>query len=143
MNVLAANRRRDTLAGCGALDAPLVPELSLLLDQVPLGGVVVAVVKLAVLDGAELGSVRLGENLAVLDGLNSAVVVVLVNLLVYRGVDLLMLVGLDDLVGDGRGNSLVDRGVVVTRLVGEVGKSCLDLVHFGVCEGVVVVWVGG
>jgi hypothetical protein len=135
VNVLATNRGCDALAACGSLDAPLVPELSLLLDQVPLGRVVVTVVKLAVLDGTELSCVLLGKDLAVLDRLDSAVVVVLVNLLVYRSVDLLMHVGLNGLMGDSGGNSLVDCSVVVTRLAGEVGKSRLDLVHFDVCKG--------
>jgi hypothetical protein len=35
-------------------------------------------------------------------------------------------------VGDSGGNSLVDCGVVMTRTVGEIGKSCLDFIHFDV-----------
>ena len=134
VDVLAANGGGYALALCGALNAPLVLELGLLLHKVALGGVMVTVVELAVLNGTELGSVCLGEDLAVLDGLDCAVVVILVNLLVYSSVDLLMLVRLDGLVDDSRGNSLMDCGVVVTRLVGEVSESCLDLVHVEVCD---------
>ena len=42
---------------------------------------------------------------------------VLVNLTVNGSGDLFMLVLLDGLVHDGRGNLLVDGGVMVTRLV--------------------------
>jgi hypothetical protein len=140
VDVLSANGGGYALALGGALNAPLILELSLLLNKVPLGGVVVTVVKLAVLNGTELGSVCLGKNLTVLDGLNSAVVVVLVNLLVYRSVDLLMLVRLDGLVSDSRGNGLVHGGVVVTRLLGEVGESGLDLIHFDVVCVCCLVW---
>jgi hypothetical protein len=133
VDVLAANGGGYTLALCGTLNAPLVPELGLLLNKVPLGGVMVTVVKLAVLYGTELGGVCLGKNLAVLHGLNSAVVVVLVNFLVYSSVDLLMHMRLDNLVSNSWGNSLVNCGVMVTRLVGEVGKRCLDLVHVVGC----------
>jgi hypothetical protein len=133
VDMFAADGGGHALALCGALNAPLVPELSLLLHKVTLGGVMVTVVKLAVLNGTELGSVCLGKNLAVLDGLDCAVVVILVDLLVYSSVDLLMLVRLNGLVDDSRGNGLMNCGVVVTRLVGEVGESCLDLVHVDVC----------
>lgn len=122
MDVLSANGGGYTLALCGALEAPLILELSLLLNKVSLGGIVVTVVKLAVLDATKFGGMLLGKNLTVLDWLNSAVVVVLVNLLVYRSVDLLMLVGLDGLMSDSGSNSLVHCGVVVTGLLGEVGK---------------------
>lgn len=135
VDMLAANGGRYALALCGALNAPLVPELSLLLHKVALGGIMVTVVKFAVLNGTELGGVCLGKNFAVLDGLDCAVVVILVNLFVYSSVDLLMLVRLDGLVDHSRGNSLMDSGVVVTRLVSEVSESCLDLVHVDLCAG--------
>ena len=57
VDVLSANSGSNALAVGGVIDLPLVGKLGLLLDQVPLGGIVVAVVKLAVLDSAELGSV--------------------------------------------------------------------------------------
>jgi hypothetical protein len=129
VDVLAAKGGGYALAVSGALNLPLVTELSLLLHQVPLGVVMVAVVELAVLDGAKLGLVGLWEHLAVKHWLNCAVVVVLVDLLVDGGHDLLMVVRLDGLVDDGRGNSLVHCGVVVAGAAGEVGEGCFDLVH--------------
>lgn len=133
VDVLTANGGSSALAVCGGIYAALILESSLLFNEVPLSAVVVTVIKLAVLNSAELGSVLLGENLAVMNRLNSAVVVVLVNLLVDGGLDLLVCVGLDDLVLNSRGNSLMDCGVVVSRLGHEVGDSCLGLVHFDVC----------
>jgi hypothetical protein len=90
----------------------------------------VAVVEFAVLYGTELGLMLFGKDFAINDRLNSAVVVVLVNLLVYGSVDLLVYVRLDSLVGDGGSNGLMDCGVMVARTVGEVGESCLDFIHF-------------
>jgi hypothetical protein len=133
VDMLASDGGSNTLALGGSFNNPLILELSLLLDKIPLGGIVVTVVKLAVLDGTKLGLVLLGQDLAISNGLDGAVVVVLVNLLVYSSVDLFVYVGLDNLVGDGRSNSLVDCGVMLSRAVGEVSESCLDLVHFGVC----------
>jgi hypothetical protein len=52
VDVLSANSGSNALAVGGVIDLPLVGKLGLLLDQVPLGGIVVAVVKLAVLNGA-------------------------------------------------------------------------------------------
>jgi hypothetical protein len=133
VDMLAANRWGYALALCGGLDAPLVPELGLLLSKVPLDVVVVTVIELAVLDCAELGSVCLWKNFTVLHGLNGAVIVILVNLLVYRCDDFLMLVRLDGLVDDCRSNSLMDGGVMVAGTVSEIGEGCLDFVHCGVC----------
>jgi hypothetical protein len=82
--------------------------------------------------------VLLGKNLTVLHWLNSAVVMILVNLLVDGGVNLLMDVGLDDLMLNSGCNSFVDGGVMVTRLAHEVSDRCLRLVHY---DEVVVVFV--
>lgn len=134
VDVLSANSGGNTLAMGGFLNAALVGKASLVVDQGPLSGIGIAVVKLAVLNSTELSSVLLWENLTVLDGLDSAVVVVLVNFLVDGSVDLLVYVRLDDLVLDSGSNCLVDGGVVVTGAAHEVGDSCLGLVH---CD---VVW---
>jgi len=114
MNVLAANGGSDALALSGSFYTPFILELSLLLDKVPLSGVVVAVIEFAVLDGTKLRRVLLWQHLAVLNWLKSAVIVILVNLLVYRCDDLFMLVRLDRLVNDRRSNCLVDSGVMVS-----------------------------
>lgn len=139
VHVLSANSRGNTLAVGGVLNAALVSKASLVVDQGPLSGIGIAVVKLAVLNSTELSSVLLWQDLTVVDGLDSAVVVVLVNLLVNGSVDLLVYVRLDDLVLNSGGNCLVDSGVVVTGAAHEVGDGCLGLVHFGGCV-VVVVW---
>ena len=136
VDVLTANGSSGALAVCSGVYATLILEASLLVDEVPLGGVVVTVVELAVLDGTELSSVLLGKDLAVLDGLDCAVVVVLVNLLINSGLDLLVNVRLDNLVLNSGSNSFVDSGVMVSRLGHEVGDSCLSLIH---CESVVSV----
>jgi hypothetical protein len=129
VDVLASNSGCDALACCGSLYAPFILKLSLFLNKIPLGGIVITVIELAVLNGTELCSVLLWQNFAVLNWLNSAVVVILVDLLVYCCVYLLVLVGLDRLVNDRRGDCLVDSSVVVSRLAGEVGESGLDFVH--------------
>jgi len=140
VDVLSANSRGNTLAVGGVLNAALVSKASLVVDQGPLSGIGIAVVKLAVLNSTELSSVLLWQDLTVVDGLDSAVVVVLVNLLVNGSVNLLVYVRLDDLVLNSGGNCLVDSGVVVTGTAHEVGDSCLGLVHFDYCV-VVVCWV--
>lgn len=142
VDVLSANSGGNTLAMGGVLNAALVSETSLVVNQSPLSGIGIAVVELAVLNSSELSSVLFWQNLAVLDGLDSAVVVVLVDLLVNGGVDLLVNVRLDDLVLDSGSNCLVDSGVMVTGAAHEVGDSCLCLIHFDSCVVVVGDWVG-
>jgi len=132
VDVLSANGGSDALAVGGLLDTPLVGKTSLVLNEGPLGGIGVTVVELAVLDCSELGSVCLGEDLAVVDGLNSAVVVILVDLLVNGSVDLLVYMGLDNLVVYSGSNCLVDGGVVVAGPAHELGDGCLCFVHFEV-----------
>jgi hypothetical protein len=129
VDVLASDSGCNALALRGSLYAPLILELGLLLYKVPLRGIVITVIKLAVLNGTELSDVLLWQNLAVLNWLNSTVVVILVNLLIHCCVDFLVLVGFDRLVNDRRGNSLVDGSIVVSRLAGEVGESGLDFIH--------------
>jgi len=147
VDVLSANSGGNTLAVGGVIDAPLVSKASLVIDKSPLGSVCITVVELAVLNSTKLSSVRLREDITVLDRLDSAVVVVLVDLLVDSGVDLLVYVRLHDLVLDGGGNCLVDSGVMVTGLAHEVGDSCLGFVHFDwsgseVIVGRVGLWKG-
>jgi len=132
VDMFTTDSGRYTLALGSSVYTPLVPELSLLLNKIPLCGVMVAVIKLTVLYSTKFGLVLLWKNLAVHDGLDRTVVVILVDLLVNSSVDLLMYVRLDGLVGDGGSNSLVDRRVVMARTLGEVGESCLDFVHFDV-----------
>jgi len=74
------------------------------------------VLELAVLDRDNVVVVRLREDLAVDDGLDGGVVVVLVHLFVDGRLHVLVLRAVDGLVGDGRGDLLVDGGVIVARL---------------------------
>ena len=129
VDVLATDGSSLALAVGVSIYNALILELSLLLNKVALGSVVVAVIKLAVLDSAEFSSVLFRENLTILDRLNGAVVVVLVYLLVDRGLHLLMGVRLNDLMLDSRSNSLVDSCVVVPRLGHEISDCCLGLIH--------------
>lgn len=131
VNVLTANGSSGALAVCGGIYTTLILEAGLLFDKISLGGVVVTMVELAVLDSAKLSSVLLGKDLTILDGLDCAVVVILVNLLVNGSLNLLMDVRLDNLVFNSRSNSLMDGGVVMSRLRHKVSDSCLGLIH---CE---------
>jgi hypothetical protein len=140
VDVLTTNGGSLALAVGVSIYNTLILELSLLLNKVALGSVVVAVVKLAVLDSAELSSVLFRENLTILDRLNGAVVVVLVYLLVDRGLHLLMGVRLNDLMLDSRSNSLVDSCVVVPRLGHEISDCCLGLIHCDVVCWCLMYW---
>lgn len=116
VDVLASKSRSDGLCvALSALDA-LVTELCGLGLETLSNLSVIAVLELAVLNGGKVVVVLLGENLAVLYGLNRGVVVVLVDLLVDGGLDILVTLTVDGLVCDTRGNLLVDGSVVVARL---------------------------
>jgi len=129
VDVLAGNDGSDA-AGVLALDALAgVAELSLLGLETGLDVIGAVVLDLAVLDGDDVVVVLLLKLLLVLHGLHRGVVVVLVNLLVNRGLHILVLSAVDGLVRDGRGDLLVDGGVVVTGLGHEVLNCCLGGVH--------------
>lgn len=133
VDVLAANSGCGTLAVSGILDNALVLEGSLLSGKVSLGSIGVPVVEFTVLNGTELSSVLLGENLTILYWLHSTVVVILVDLLVNSSENLLVNMRLDDLLLHCRSNSLVDGGVMVARVAHEVVDCCLSFVHFDEC----------
>ena len=83
--------------------------------------------ELAVLDRDDVVVMRLRENLAVDDGLDGGVVVVLVHLFVDGSLHVLVLRAVDGLVSDGRGDLLVDGGVIVAGLgPGEVSVRSLE-----------------
>ena len=113
VDVLTANGGCNRLRVHSLELGTLVSKLGSLSSETLLNLGVVAVLERAVLDGGKVVVVLLRENLTVLDGLDGGVVVVLVNLLVDGGLDLLVLLELMALVGDSRGNLLVDGGVVV------------------------------
>jgi hypothetical protein len=132
VNMFSAYDGSSTLAVSLVLHNCLVPERLLLSSQVPLRGIVVAVVELAVLNSTQLGLVLLGKHLAVLDRLDSAMVMVLVCLLVDSRNDFFMFVLLHSFLRHCWRDGLMDRGVVMSRLVHEVGNGCLSFVHFDV-----------
>jgi len=120
----------DTLAG--------VTELATLGGEAALDVTGVVVLEGAVLDGDDVVVVLLPHLGDVLDGLDRGVVVVLVDLLVDGGLDIFVLGAVDGLVGDGRGDLLVDGGVMVAGLGHEVLNCCLGGVH---CVGWLVGWM--
>lgn len=127
--MLASNSGISTLAVSSIGNNTLVLKSCLLLSKGTLCVVMVTVVEFSVLNSAKLCSMLLGENLAVLHWLDSAVVVILVNFLVDGSVDLFMYVRLDNLLLYGWGDGLVHSGVMVTRLAHEVADCCLGLIH--------------
>lgn len=128
--VLASNDGSNLTSGLALNLLGGVNVAGTLLGETSLDLVVAAVLVAAVLNGDDVGVVVLGENLLVDYRLLGGVVVVLVNLLVDGGDVLLVLLPLDSLVLDGRGDLLVDSGVVLTRLGHEVLDGGLGRIHF-------------
>lgn len=114
VNVLASNSRCDGVAFTDAAFGAGVLELQTLLLETGLDGGIVTVVLLALFNGSHLVDVLLWEDFTVLDGLHRGVVVVLVNLTVDGGSSLLMTVLGNILVDYGRGDLLMNGGVIVT-----------------------------
>jgi len=111
-----------------------VLELGLLGCEAGLGVFVGAVLDVAVLDAGHLVGVLFGEDLAVLDGLDGGVVVVLVDFTV-DGFGLLVDLGASYvLVLDGGVDSLVHGSFMLSILGKEVSDRCLCFIH---CDGVV------
>lgn len=107
----------------------MVTELSLLGCKLGLDLLGLIMLEAAVLHGDNVVVVLLGKNLAVLDWLHAGVVVVLVNLLVDCGDNLLTLLTLDGLVNHSGSDLLVDGGVVMAGLGHEVFDGCLCGIH--------------
>jgi hypothetical protein len=95
----------------------------------------VAVVKLAVLGPNHSVLVLLGQDLGVLDGLDGAVVMVLVDLLLDGSLDFFMLSGLDSLVLHRRSNTLMHGRIVMTSLGLDVVDGLLGSVHGELSDG--------
>jgi len=143
MDVLSGNSGSCALRLGSGVDASLVPETLLLGSKSLLGLAGVPVIEFALLNSPDISLVLLWKHLAVLNGLDGAVVVVLVDFLVDGGVDLLMLVRLDGLVGDAGRYGLVDSGVFLAGLRGEVAELVLDFFHcdwMGVLQRVLGDW---
>lgn len=77
----------------------------------------ITMVMFTVLDRNHVVRMLLGQNLAVLDGLDGCVKVILVNFTVNGSGGFLVAVFCDVLIHDSGSNFLVDSGVMVTRLV--------------------------
>lgn len=103
-----------------------VPVTSLLGRKLTLHLIVVVVFVGAVLNRDHVVVVLLRELCLVVDRLDRGVVVVLVNLLVDRRLHVLVFSAVDGLVSDGRGNLLVDGGVVMAGLGPAANVSRLD-----------------
>jgi len=116
VHVLADNDRSDGVGVLCLVDESLVLELGSLRCEAGLDILGAAVLKVLVLDTDEVVGVDLWCDLTVGDGLDGGVEVVLVNLLIDGGRDLLVLGGRDGLVDDSRGDGLVDGRVVLARL---------------------------
>lgn len=128
--MLALDNGSAALGVLGVGHVLLVSHLGLLGLDGSLGRLLVAVVKLAMLEVGDAVLVLLGENLCVLDGLHGLVVVILVDLLVDGRVYLLVTGRLDRLMLDGRRDVFFDSGVVLTRLVQVLAEGLLGAVHF-------------
>lgn len=129
VNMLALNTGSLDLSHLGLGNVALVTELATLGLETLAGVVVVAVVELPGLGTGNAVLVLLGENLLVEDGLDGAVVVVLVHLLVDDSLLLLNALGLHRLLGDSRADVLMDSGVMLASHALNVVNSLSCLVH--------------
>lgn len=77
------------------------------------------------------------QSLVVLDRLDASLVVILVDLLVHGGGDVLMLMRVDVLLGDGAPDVLVNAGLVLAVLGQEAGSGLLGFLHCDGCRVVV------
>lgn len=129
VDMLACNHWGNRVGLAGSPLNVGVTELSSLLFETGLDGSRITMVVLTLLDGNDVVVVGFRENLTILDGLDGGVEVVLVHLTVDGGLNFLMTCLLDGLVHDGRGNPLVNGGVMVTRLVPKDGMMSVTVLR--------------
>jgi len=120
VNVLASDAWCSSACVLCIGDFAGVLELSLLSCKTLLDVRVIAVLDVAVLDTGHLVAVFFRKNFTVLDRLNGSVVVILVNLAVYGGGDILVSGRSDVFLLNGGVDSLVDSGIVLSVLGEEV-----------------------
>jgi len=120
VNMFALDDGRVALRLRGTSHDALVLKLARLGSQSLLRVVMVAMIKLAMLDGTDIVVVLFREDLLIVNRLDDGVVVILVDLLVDSGVNLFMASWLHNLMLDVRSDLLMDRGVVVVGLMEEV-----------------------
>lgn len=124
VNVFATDNGLRLLSVSGFSCPGCVLELGLLGLEALVNFMVIAVFVLAVLDGDGVVVVLLWQSLFVMDGLDGGVVVILVDLLIHRGGDILMTVGFDSLVGNMRVHFLMHRGVVLPIFMPVLSVRC-------------------
>lgn len=130
VNMLALNTGGLGLSDLGLGNVALIAELATLSLETLTGVVVVAVVELPGLGTGHAVLVLLRKDLLVEDGLDGAVVVVLVHLLVDNRLLLLDAFRLHRLLGDGRTDVLVDGGVMLASHALNVVDCLSCLVHY-------------
>ncbi len=91
------------------------------------------------LNACHLVAVLLWEDFTVLDRLNGGMEMILMNLPVYCGGDVLMSKGLDLFVLDGGGLALIHSGVVMPCPTDKLGHGGLGFVHVDCNKCVVVI----
>jgi len=130
VDVLASNGWVSGRRVLGIPDAAGVLELGLFGCETLLDVLIIAVLQIASLDTCHLVGVLLWKNLTIFDRLNGGVVVVLVDLSVNSGGNILVLSACDILLSDSWVDGLVDSGIMLSILVEEASNCCLCLVHF-------------
>jgi len=118
MNTLASYNRSSSGRVGSAVSLASVSELGSLSVKSSTGILLVSMMESLVLHGDEVVVVLLSESLLVSDGLNSCVMVLLVNLLIESSSHVLMSVRADMLLDNMRPDILVDSGLVLS-IVGE------------------------
>lgn len=131
VNVLATDGRLNGTSLLSLYTSGLIRKLCGLAGVEILGRLVVAMLEVAVLNVTSTVVMLLGESLLVVYWLYRGVEVILVDLLVERRVDALLLLLVDGLVGDSGIYGLVDRGVMMAILAGELLDCVLCGLHFG------------
>lgn len=138
---MLAGDSRSSRLGCASLgDDLLVLEGCELGAYTALSLLLIVVAELAVLSWEQVVLVLLRQDLLCSDRLDGGVVMVLVNLTVDGGCDLLVLNGLDNLLDDGGVNDLVHLGDG-TAVTGDVLDCLSSGVHVCGCLSVIG-WVG-
>lgn len=116
VNVLASDHWSDRVGLLGTGINTLVLELKTFLLETGLDGLGVAMNVFTVLDRDYVVSVLLRQHLAVLYGLYRSVIMILMHFTIDGGLSLLMTVLAYFLFHNGRGDLLVDSGVMMTSL---------------------------
>lgn len=129
MNILSLNRRSVALRVSSVVNNALIFELRGLGGQSPLGTLVISMVVVFVLNGADLVLVLLWKDLSVLYRLYSSVIVILVDFLVYGRVHFFMLCRFNCLSLDGWLYRFMDSRFMMAGLAYEVLDRVLSFVH--------------